>query len=140
VGLKDAQLGPLRKPRKRGFSVCSRRKQRAKGAVVSAICQQSQTAVRARYGTRILLFVMNDRGLGAELQKLRALKREPAWAMIPSPDFAQIAEAFGLVGRTLRDVDQTEQLVRKFTADTRTHVVDVQVASEVVSRYFRSAL
>jgi thiamine pyrophosphate-dependent acetolactate synthase large subunit-like protein len=83
---------------------------------------------------------MNDRGLGAELQKLRALKREPAWAMIPSPDFAQIAEAFGLVGRTLRDVDQTEQLVRKFTADTRTHVVDVQVASEVVSRYFRSAL
>lgn len=93
----------------------------------------------ARYGSRILIVVMNDGGLGAESHKLRATGRDPGWAMLPSPDFARVAEAFGNTGATLRDPGQAERVIRNFVDGEGTHVVDVLLAPEIPSRYFRCA-
>jgi thiamine pyrophosphate-dependent acetolactate synthase large subunit-like protein len=93
----------------------------------------------ARYRPRMLIFVMNDGGLGAEIQKLRATGRDPRSAVLATPDFAVLAEAFGLTGARMDDLQQAESIVDAFAAGEGTHVVEVPLSRQVVDRYLRSA-
>jgi thiamine pyrophosphate-dependent acetolactate synthase large subunit-like protein len=93
----------------------------------------------ARYRARMLIFVMNDTGLGAEIQKLRASGRDPRAAMLPTPHFAVLADAFGLMGGRLHDLREAEGIVGAFASGEGTHVVDVPISRQVVDRYLRTA-
>jgi thiamine pyrophosphate-dependent acetolactate synthase large subunit-like protein len=93
----------------------------------------------ARYRPRMLIFVMNDAGLGAEIQKLRASGRDPRAAMLPTPDFAELAESFGLTGARLDSLEQAEGIVAAFASGEGTHVVDVPISRQVIDRHLRSA-
>lgn len=104
----------------------------------SALMAVHELNTLARYRPKMLVIVMNDSALGAEIQKLRATGRDPRPAMIPSPDFAEVARAFGLSGVRLEDLEQAEALVAEFAAGEGTHVVDVPISRQVVDRYLRT--
>jgi acetolactate synthase I/II/III large subunit len=93
----------------------------------------------AHYEPKMLILVMNDGALGAEFHQLSAKGQDPEWALMPTPDFGRLAEVFGNAGSTLLDATKAEQVISSFVSGTGTHVVDVRISRNVISRHFRRA-
>jgi acetolactate synthase-1/2/3 large subunit len=92
-----------------------------------------------RSPTRLLIVVMNDGNYGAEVHKLAAKGLPVATASFGAPDFAAIATAFGLRGRTAVLPGQLAEAVKEFLHDPQPTVVDVRIDGSVVSApYLRS--
>jgi len=94
----------------------------------------------ARYRPKMLVVVMNDGALGAEVHKLRSKGHDPKWGIVRTPDFCRVAEAFGNHGATVEDASQVERIVSDFMIGEGTHVVDVRASRMAVSRYYRKNL
>ena len=109
--------------------------------------QELDTAVRA--GANITVFILNDRALGTEYQRLlasggtrgqayaeTAAEAEAALAVVPPPDLAPLARAFGARGATIDD-DAETQTVAQDALRPGLAVVDVRTARTVLSRHMR---
>jgi len=70
--------------------------------------QELETAVRNEIP--MTLVVMNDSSLGSEYHSLDQGGEPPDVALVPSPDFADIAESFGAEGYTVRSIDELEAI------------------------------
>jgi len=91
----------------------------------------------ARYQWPLLLFVMNDGAYGSEYHKLMVEGLNPMSSVFGYPDFARMAQGFGLDGSTIRTPEDVEQAVRGFRQTRQPRVADVQIDYRVPSEYFR---
>ncbi|MER5217649.1 thiamine pyrophosphate-binding protein [Streptomyces sp. NPDC002838] len=95
--------------------------------------QELDTAARA--GADLTVFVLNDQALGTEYQRLRKDGDDAEAAIVPSPDLAPLAAAFGARSSTIDTPDAhalAEAALRPGLA-----VVDVRTARSVLSRHMR---
>ena len=90
-----------------------------------------------RLGLKVIIFAINDGAYGSEIHKLRADGLSDAEAVFGRPDFAAIAEGFGIMGRRLDDIGTLPQLVNKVMASNGPAVIDVPVSDRVVSPVIR---
>ena len=91
----------------------------------------------ARHGHKILVCVINDGAYGSEIHKLRAHGLADTGGMFGRPDFAAIAEGFGLQGRTIRDLNEIPQQLMEFEKSSVAAVWDFHVCDQVVSPLIR---
>ncbi|WP_062642571.1 thiamine pyrophosphate-binding protein [Streptomyces maremycinicus] len=95
--------------------------------------QELDTAARA--GANLTVFVLNDRALGTEYQRLRLEGGDAETAIVPPPDLARLAAAFGARSFTVDSPDAhtlADAALRPGLA-----VVDVRTARSVLSRHLR---
>ncbi len=92
-----------------------------------------------RHGLRILIVVMNDGAYGSEVHKLRSEGMGDEGAVFGYRDFAAIARAFGLAGRSVKNLDELPGLVKEFAASRGGAVWDFHVSDKVLSPSIRRA-
>ncbi len=92
-----------------------------------------------RHGMNILVCVMNDGAYGSEIHKLRAEGLSDAGAVFGRPDFAAIAQGFGVAGARVDDLGALGGLVERFAATGGAAVWDFPVSDRVVSPVIRRA-
>jgi acetolactate synthase-1/2/3 large subunit len=97
--------------------------------------QELDTAVRA--DIHVLVAVMNDGTLGAEFQRLRIRGVDPAPAVIPTPELAEIARGFGAGGHRCDTLDAIAPAVQAYLSGAGPYLADLRVSPRVVSRHYR---
>jgi len=90
-----------------------------------------------RHGMKILICIMNDGAYGSEIHKLRAEGLADTGAVFGRPDFAKIAQGFGLDGVRVDDLASLQELVQQFAAQERAAVWDFHVSDRVMSPVVR---
>jgi thiamine pyrophosphate-dependent acetolactate synthase large subunit-like protein len=88
------------------------------------------TAVRA--GVDMILFVLNDRAYGAEHVQFTRLGLDPAVVEMNWPDFAEVADALGGRGLTVRRPADFEAVGQAIESRDRPLLVDVQLDPNAV--------
>lgn len=91
----------------------------------------------ARIGAKLLLFVLNDEGLGNEYQRLVAKNMDPQSSLVASPDLAAVARALGCRGRQVRTLDDLRAGVGEFLDGDGPMVLDVRTSRDVPSVAYR---
>ena len=92
-----------------------------------------------RHRLNILIVVINDGAYGSEVHKLRSEGMPEDGSVFGYCDFAGIARAFGLVGKTVGNLDDLPKLVTEFAASGGGAVWDFHVSDKVVSPTIRRA-
>jgi acetolactate synthase-1/2/3 large subunit len=92
-----------------------------------------------RHGLNILIVVMNDGAYGSEVHKLRSEGMPDEGSVFGYSDFAGIARAFGLAGKTVKNLDEVPKLVKEFASSGGAAVWDFHVSDKVVSPTIRRA-
>lgn len=90
-----------------------------------------------RHGMKLVIGVMNDGGYGAEVQKFRADGIDPAIVTFGRPDFASIANGFGLDGRRVTETSQFGRDLASYANAERAMLWDIPISDKVVSLYQR---
>ncbi len=90
-----------------------------------------------RHSMNILICVMNDGAYGSEIHKLRAEGLSDEGAVFGRPDFAKMAQGFGLGGRLVTDLSDLPAMVNEFLAKGNASVWDFHVSDRVVSPVVR---
>ncbi|HSJ27191.1 MAG TPA: thiamine pyrophosphate-binding protein [Acidimicrobiia bacterium] len=91
----------------------------------------------ARHGVRILVVVMNNESLGAELYKMTLKGLNAELSNAPGLDIAGVAAAFGCRSITATSMDQVRSFTREFLEGTGPYVLDARISRKVMSRTFR---
>jgi thiamine pyrophosphate-dependent acetolactate synthase large subunit-like protein len=91
----------------------------------------------ARLGVKLLLFVLNDEGLGNEYQRFVAQGLDPASTLVPSPDLGAVARALGCRGRLARTLEDVRTGVAEFLDGDGPMVLDVRTSLAVPSVAYR---
>ncbi|HZF10016.1 MAG TPA: thiamine pyrophosphate-binding protein [Thermoanaerobaculia bacterium] len=75
--------------------------------------QELQTIVRHHLPVKIVVFNNHCHGMVRQFQETAFEGRYPATVQgYSAPDFARVAEAFGIAGRTVKEMGETEEAVR----------------------------
>ncbi len=93
----------------------------------------------ARYNLPLLVVVMNDEAVGAELHKSKAVGLDERLAMISTPDLGAVARSLGATGSLARTVDELTQGTREWVDDPRPALIDVRISRTVLSIPYRRA-
>jgi acetolactate synthase-1/2/3 large subunit len=88
-----------------------------------------------RHGLRLVIGAMNDGGFGAELHKFRSEGLDPSIHIFGRPDFALIANGFGLRGSSIASLDQFGPLLRDYEAADSAEVWNIPISDKVTSLY-----
>src|SRR5690606_12221650 len=91
----------------------------------------------ARHGVRILVVVMNNESLGAELYKMQLKGLNAELSNAPGLDLAGVAAAFGCRSITATSMDQVREFTKDFLAGNGPYVLDARISRKVMSRTFR---
>ncbi len=94
-----------------------------------------ETMARAR--AHVLVVVMNDRALGAELHKMNAHGHDPTMALTPEVDVVAVSEGLGCPAVTVTDLEQLPAVVGRFVAGDGPLVLDARLSRQVISLPFR---
>jgi acetolactate synthase-1/2/3 large subunit len=97
--------------------------------------QELDTA--ARYGARVLVLAMNDEGVGAEYHRLLSKGERPDDAIIPSPDLAAAATAFGALGMRATTLEELDGALKKAATHDGPALIDVRVSREPLAEPYR---
>jgi thiamine pyrophosphate-dependent acetolactate synthase large subunit-like protein len=92
-----------------------------------------------RHGLKILIIVMNDGAYGSEVHKLRSEGMPEDGAVFDYCDFAGIARAFGLAGKSVKNLEDVPKLVAEFASSGGGAVWDFHVSDKVLSPSIRRA-
>jgi thiamine pyrophosphate-dependent acetolactate synthase large subunit-like protein len=92
--------------------------------------QELHTA--SQQGARVLVVVLNDQAYGSELHRLTTDPDGTALALVPSPDFAAVAAAFGLTASRATQAGQAGKAVRAFVNGDGPHLIDARLSRRVV--------
>jgi acetolactate synthase-1/2/3 large subunit len=90
-----------------------------------------------RHGLKLLIVVNNDGAYGAEIHKLRQDGLDDREAIFGRPDFAAIANGFGLRGTNVADLGQLPSLLRNYEADNTADIWNFPISDQVVSPRMR---
>jgi acetolactate synthase-1/2/3 large subunit len=96
-----------------------------------------ETAVRD--GLPLLVLVMNDRALGAEMHKSAQIRLDPELTLISTPDLGAVGRALGGHGHLARTLTELEAAVAEFVGDPAPTLVDVRISRTVLSIPYRRA-
>jgi acetolactate synthase I/II/III large subunit len=91
--------------------------------------QELDTA--ARHRLPIIMIIMNDGALTAEVTKLKALGYNQDLAVYPSPDFCAIAGGFGWKAMTLKRGGEIAHIVACHAWHDRPLLIDAQIARDI---------
>ena len=92
----------------------------------------------ARMGLDVLVVVVNDQALGAEMHKLRADGLDPSRAHLSTPDFGAVAGALGGSGTVVFDADSLrDALARHRNAGGGLHVIDARTDRNAMSEMYQ---
>lgn len=91
----------------------------------------------ARHGLKVLVCIINDGAYGSEIHKLRAHGLADTGGMFGRPDFAAIAQGFGLAGHRITDLGEIAQKIIEFDTGGVAAVWDFHVSDQVVSPLIR---
>ncbi|MGR3661198.1 MAG: thiamine pyrophosphate-binding protein [Paracoccaceae bacterium] len=92
-----------------------------------------------RHGMNILIVVINDGAYGSEIHKLRSEGLSDTGAVFGRPDFAAIAQGFGLQGTNVTDLNDIPALTSDFAKSGGTAIWDFHVSDLVASPIIRRA-
>jgi len=84
-----------------------------------------------RFGTRLLVIVLNDGAYGSEVNAMRDLGIDPSLARYVTPDFAALARACGGDGMTIGRLEDVNELGRRASALDGLLVADCRISGEV---------
>ena len=98
--------------------------------------QELETAARHQIGN-LVVCAINDGAFGAEAHKLRAWGLDENLAVFGRPDFAAIAEAFGLNGVHLADPADIGTILERHASGCSTTVIDAWTSRTVLSASYR---
>ena len=90
-----------------------------------------------RHGLKLLIFILNDGGYGAESHKFRATGGNPNHAIHGRGDLAAIARGFGLNGVTVTEMGRFESLFREHQQRDGASLWDVHIDDLIPSRQYR---
>lgn len=93
----------------------------------------------ARHSARVLIVIMNNEALGAELYKMRLKDLNAELSTAPGLDIAGVAKALGCTSTTATNMDDVREFVGEFLAGTGPYVLDARISPAVMSRTFRRA-
>ena len=96
-----------------------------------------ETAVR--YQLPLLVVVLNDQAMGAEMHQIRAEggDLDADLAMLPTPDLGAVAVALGGKGRRATTLDEVRNAAEEWLAAPCPMIIDVRISDNVVSVPFR---
>ena len=103
----------------------------------SLIMHLQELETIARHGLNLLIVALNDGAYGAELHKLRIEKHYPEQAVFGRPDFARIAEAFGLGGATITEPSQVAEAFASHARSRKASMWNVHISQNVVGPHYR---
>ncbi|WP_173092874.1 thiamine pyrophosphate-binding protein [Actinomadura verrucosospora] len=92
------------------------------------------TAVRA--GARLVVVVMNDGAYGYEYHNMLHRGMDTGLSLIPRPDFAAVARAFGATAVTVRTPGELDELKGLVADPAGPVLVDVRLTRAVRTRWF----
>lgn len=92
-----------------------------------------------RHGMNILICVLNDGAYGSEIHKLRSEGLSDEGAVFGRPDFASIANGFGIGGATVKDLTDLPRLIAEFGRAGGAAIWDFPVSDKVISPVIRKA-
>jgi thiamine pyrophosphate-dependent acetolactate synthase large subunit-like protein len=90
-----------------------------------------------RHGIKLLVCALNDGAYGAEIHKLRNEGRDPGPAIFGRPDFASIAQGFGLGGAFVQSLSALPGLFAAYDAGSMAEIWDIPISDRVVSPRLR---
>jgi acetolactate synthase-1/2/3 large subunit len=93
----------------------------------------------ARHNARVLVVVMNNEALGAELYKMRLKDLNAELSVARGLDVSGVAQALGCTAITATNMDQVRSFVGDFLEGTGPYVLDARISPAVMSRTFRRA-
>jgi acetolactate synthase-1/2/3 large subunit len=96
-----------------------------------------ETAVRDELP--LLVLVMNDRALGAEMHKSAQIGLDPELTLISTPNLGAVGRALGGRGHLARTVPELEAAAAEFVAEPGPMLVDVRISRTVLSIPYRRA-
>lgn len=100
-----------------------------------------ETAVR--YDVPLLVVVMNDEAVGAELHKSAAIGLDTALTEISTPDLGSVGVSLGGRGALVRSIDELRAVAAAFVERPAPTLVDVRISRNVLSipyqRMYRDA-
>jgi acetolactate synthase I/II/III large subunit len=91
----------------------------------------------ARHGVRVLIVVMNNESLGAELYKMQLKGLNAELSNAPGLDIAGVAAALGCRSISATSMEQVRSFTREFLEGSGPYVLDARISRKVMSRTFR---
>lgn len=91
----------------------------------------------ARHDVPLLCLIFDDGAYGAELHKLSAYRGDGAGAVFGRAALDRVAEAWGVEGVTVRELDGIAPPMKRFDADGTALVVDIHTSATVISESYR---
>jgi thiamine pyrophosphate-dependent acetolactate synthase large subunit-like protein len=90
-----------------------------------------------RHGLKMLICVLNDGAYGAEIHKLRQDGLDDREAVFGRPDFAAIANGFGIRGRDVSDLGELPGLLRDYESQGTAEIWNIAISDQVTSPTMR---
>ncbi len=90
-----------------------------------------------RHRLNIIICVLNDGAYGSEIHKLRAEGLSDQGAVFGRPEFADIAQGFGIAGKRVDNLVELANMVEQYVGQPAAQVWDFHVSDQVVSPVIR---
>ncbi len=90
-----------------------------------------------RHGLNVLVCVLNDGAYGSEIHKLRSMGLPDDGAKFGRPDFAAIAQGFGIGGSRVDDLARLPEMVAAFAKTGGSAIWDFPISDRVMSPMMR---
>jgi len=103
----------------------------------SIMMQLPEFETAVRYGIPVLVVILNDQGLSAEVHKALVKGLDANLTNIPTPDLGKVAEALGGRGSAVRSLDELRSAIEGYLAHPAPTLVDARVSGKVVSTQYR---
>ncbi|MFT3866741.1 MAG: thiamine pyrophosphate-binding protein [Solirubrobacterales bacterium] len=99
----------------------------------SAMMALQELDTAARYEAPLLIVVMNDNALGAELHRVQDDPVAYELMQVRTPDLAEVARSFGFVGERIDSLGTAAAAIEAWARDPRPTLLDVQVSRQVIN-------
>jgi acetolactate synthase I/II/III large subunit len=104
---------------------------------VSLMMYLSEFDTAVRYNLPLLVVILNDQAMGAELHKMRVHGLDPDLAEVKSPDLGAVARALGGGGALATTLDDVRAATEAWLADPKPTIIDVRISDNVISVPYR---
>ncbi len=104
---------------------------------VSLMMYLSEFETACRYQLPIMIVILNDQAMGAELHKMRVHGLDSDLAELTTPDLGKVAVALGGRGRLARTLDDVRDAAQEFLDNPAPTIIDVRISNNVISVPYR---
>jgi thiamine pyrophosphate-dependent acetolactate synthase large subunit-like protein len=104
---------------------------------VSLMMYLSEFETACRYRLPVMIVILNDQAMGAELHKMRVHGLDSDLAELTTPDLGKVAVALGGRGRLARTLDDVRDAAQEFLDSPAPTIIDVRISNNVISVPYR---